>query len=286
MANEGKVKVIRSIQEMQSIARELRSKGERIGFVPTMGYLHRGHLNLIETARDKADKVVVSIFVNRIQFGPNEDFQRYPHDFDHDLAACEEAGVDYIFYPEEEEMYPKGYSTYINEEACSKRLCGISRPHHFRCVLTVVGKLFNIVQPDFAVFGQKDAQQAAVIKKMAADLHLSIEIIVNRTIREEDGLAMSSRNAYLTSRQREDAGVIYQALQKAKELVDSGIVNTDRVQAETSNILQSKRRLRVIYVEIVNPETMEPIKEIVSGKSLLAVAVWVDEVRLIDNILL
>ncbi len=286
MEKAGRTQVIRSVDEMRSVAVQLRAQGEVVGLVPTMGCLHRGHLSLIESAREQAGKVVVSIFVNPIQFGPNEDYERYPHDFDHDLAVCEEAGVDCIFHPSADDLYPEGYSTYITEEKYSKPLCGISRPAHFRGVLTVVGKLFNIVRPDFAVFGQKDAQQAAVIRKMVADLHFGVEIVIRPTLREEDGLAMSSRNAYLTSGQREDARVIYEALQKAEEMVRSGTVNTDRVEAEVSNRLQSKRRLRVIYVEIVDPDTMAPLREITPGKSLLAVAVWVDEVRLIDNILL
>lgn len=286
MEKQGKTQVIRSVADMRSTVDGIRKAGETIALVPTMGYLHRGHLSLIETARDRGDRVVVSLFVNRIQFGPNEDFQRYPQDFEQDLAACGEAGVDYLFCPAEEEMYPPGYSTYIDEEKYSRDLCGKSRPHHFRGVLTVVGKLFNIVRPDVAVFGQKDAQQAAVVRKMVADLHFGVEILVNPTLREEDGLAMSSRNTYLTATQREDATVIYQALRKAKGMVESGTANTDRVEAEVTNILSSKRRLRVIYVEIVDPETMERRREIVPGRSLLAVAVWVDEVRLIDNILL
>ncbi len=271
---------------MQSAAIALRSKGGRIGFVPTMGYLHEGHMSLIEAAREKAGKVVVSIFVNPIQFGPNEDYERYPHDFDKDRSACEKADVDCVFYPAGDEMYPRNFSTFINEETYSKRLCGISRPNHFRGVLTVVGKLFNIVRPDFAVFGQKDAQQVAVIRKMVDDLHFPVEIIVVPTVREEDGLAMSSRNHYLSRHQREDAAVISQALFRAKEMVGSGIVNTDRVEAEVSNILQTKRRVRVIYVSIVDLRTMEARREIVPGESLLAVAAWVDEIRLIDNILL
>ncbi len=283
MEKERKTEVIRSTAEMREVVARLRSAGETICFVPTMGYLHRGHLSLIEAARKRADRVVVSLFVNPIQFGPNEDYDRYPQDFDQDLAACRESGVDYLFCPPGEEMYPPKYSTYVDEERYSRHLCGISRPNHFRGVLTVVAKLFNIVCPDFAVFGQKDAQQAAVIRKMVADLHFGVEIMVEPTVREEDGLAMSSRNIHLTAGQREDAKMIFQALTRAREMVESGVTNTDRVEAEVTNMLTSRRRLRVIYVEVVDSETMERRREIVSGKSLLAVAVWVDEVRLIDN---
>ncbi len=283
MADNKTTALVRSIAEMRSTGESLRSSGKTIGFVPTMGYLHQGHLGLIETAREKADKVVVSLFVNPIQFGPNEDFHRYPQDFDHDLAACEKAGVDYLFCPPESEMYPRGYSTYVDEERLSRHLCGISRPNHFRGVLTVVAKLFNIVRPDFAVFGQKDAQQAAVIRKMVADLHFPVDILVNPTVREDDGVAMSSRNTNLSATQREEATIINKALTRAREMVESGTVNTDRVKAEVTNLLSTRRRVRVIYVEIVDSETMEPRREIVPGNSLLAVAVWLDEVRLIDN---
>lgn len=279
------MQVIESINEMRSLTITLRSKGNLVGLVPTMGYLHAGHLSLIETAKTRADKIVVSIFVNPTQFAPSEDLTAYPKDRERDLELCREAGVDVVFLPSVEEMYPKGYSTYLVEETISKLMCGISRPSHFRGVTTVVGKLFSIVRPDLAVLGQKDAQQAAIIKKMSADFHFGIDIMVVPTVREEDGLAMSSRNKYLNSFQREEALVIYQALEKAKKMVDSGLRNTDRVIAEVTHVLGTKRRVRVIYVNIVDRDTMEMVREIVPGKALLAVAVWVDEIRLIDNIL-
>lgn len=280
------MQVIESINEMQALAIGLRTKGQLVGLVPTMGYLHEGHMSLIEAAKSRGDKVVVSIFVNPVQFGANEDYSSYPRDVGRDLQLCRDAGVDLIFIPETEEMYPQGYSTYISEEKISRGLCGISRPHHFRGVTTVLAKLFNIVRPDLAVFGQKDAQQVAVVRKMVADFHFCIDIVVAPTVREEDGLAKSSRNKYLSSIQRSEAVVIYQALQKAKEMVDSGVRSTDRVVAEVTHILGSKRRIRIVYVSIVDPENMEPLREIAPGSSLLALAVWVDEVRLIDNILL
>lgn len=279
------MQVIESINEMQALAISLRSKGQLVGFVPTLGYLHEGHLSLVETAKSRADKVVVSIFINPTQFGANEDYGSYPRDMERDLALCREAGVDVVFVPRMEEMYPSGYSTYVVEETITKVMCGVSRPHHFRGVTTVVAKLFNVVRPDVAVFGQKDAQQAAVIRKMVKDLHFCIDIEVSPTVREKDGLAMSSRNRNLSSIQRNEAAVIPQALETARKMVDSGVQSTDRVIAEVTHILATKRRMRVIYVTIVDRNTMEPMREIVPGRSLLALAVWVDEVRLIDNLL-
>jgi pantoate--beta-alanine ligase len=277
---------IDSVSEMQSLAISLRSEDRLVGLVPTMGALHGGHLDLIQAARAKADVVVVTIFVNPTQFGPSEDFDAYPRDLEQDIKMCEEAGVDILFVPKTEEIYPEGYSTYVSEEKLSAGLCGISRPSHFRGVLTVVAKLFNIVRPDIAVFGQKDAQQAAVLKKMVADLHFSVQILIRPTAREEDGLAMSSRNRSLHSTQRKDAAVIYQALEAAKALFETGIRNVDRILAEVTHTLSSSRRVHIIYVSCVDSETLEPLRELVEGRSLLAVAVWVDEVRLIDNIIL
>jgi pantoate--beta-alanine ligase len=280
------MQVINSINEMQALAISLRSKGQFLGLVPTLGYLHQGHLSLVETAKTRADKVVVSIFVNPTQFGANEDYSSYPRDLEHDLSLCRESGVDVVFVPAMEDMYPSGYSTYVVEENISKVMCGISRPHHFRGVTTVVAKLFNVVRPDMAVFGQKDAQQAAIIRRMCKDLHFCIDIEISPTVREADGLAMSSRNKYLSPIQRNEAAVIPQALQMAKKMVESGVKSTDRVIAEVTHSLSTKRRLRVIYVCIADRDTMEPMREIVPGRSLLALATWVDEVRLIDNVIL
>ena len=280
------MQIIDSVTEMQSLAISLRSKDRLIGLVPTMGALHDGHLDLLEAAKAQADLVVVSIFVNPTQFGPNEDIDAYPRDLERDIKLCEEAGADIVFVPKVEELFPKGYSTYISEEKLSEGLCGVSRPIHFRGVLTVVVKLFNIIRPDLAVFGQKDAQQAAVLKKMVVDLHYCVQILIRPTVREEDGLAMSSRNRSLHSTQRNDAAVIFQALQAAKALYDSGNRNVDRILAEATHTLSTSRRIRVIYVSFVDSETLEPLRDLVEGRSLLAVAVWVDEVRLIDNIIL
>ncbi len=278
------MQVLETIQEMQERVAELRAAGGKTGLVPTMGCLHDGHLSLIDIARERSDSVAVSIFVNPAQFGPNEDYERYPRDRDRDLKLCRNRGADIVFYPREEEFYPADYSTYVEEEKLSAGMCGVSRPAHFRGVCTVVAKLFNIVQPALAVFGQKDAQQAAVIKKMVRDLHFPVEIIVGPTVREPDGLAMSSRNNYLDGHQRRDACMLYQALLKGKELADHGIRNADRILAEITHAITEKRRLRVIYAAAVDRETLEPLRHIIPGQTLLAAAVWCDEVRLIDNL--
>ena len=280
------MQIIRSVQEMQALAYELRSKGQIIGLVPTMGALHEGHLTLVRLAAERADAVVVTVFVNPTQFAPSEDFNKYPRELEADVAKCEAAGADYVFAPSNEEIYPKNYSTYITEERVAKPLEGISRPSHFRGVTTVVAKLFNICRPDLAVFGQKDAQQVAVIKKMVADLNFSVDIVVGQTLREPDGLAMSSRNRYLTPTQRTEALAISQALFKARDMVASGERRSDRLVAEATHILSQQRRIRVIYVSLVDRDTMEPVREVVTGQSVLTVAVWMEETRLIDNIVL
>ncbi len=277
---------ISSINEMQSHAISLRSNGCLIGLVPTMGCLHEGHLSLIDIAREKADKVIVSIFVNPAQFGANEDFDRYPRVLAEDLELCREKGVDIVFNPESAEIYPEGYSTYVEEEQVSAGLCGVSRPNHFRGVATVCLKLFNITRPDFAVFGQKDAQQCAVVRKMASDLNLPIEILVGPTLRDADGLATSSRNRYLTPTQRSDALTIPKALGEGKKLVEQGVRNVDRVVAEVIHHLSQCRRIRVLYVQVVDNETMEPAREIEPGRHSIVLAAWVDQTRLIDNIAL
>jgi pantoate--beta-alanine ligase len=278
------MQTITSISEMQSLTERLRTQGQRVGLVPTMGALHEGHLSLVKIARKNVDVVVVSVFVNPTQFGPSEDFTKYPRVLEADLAACETAGVDYVFAPDAEEVYPKGYSTYVVEEHIAKPLEGASRPAHFRGVTTVVAKLFNIVRPHCAVFGQKDAQQVAVITKMNADLNFGVEIIIAPTLRESDGLAMSSRNRYLTNTQRVEALVLNQALRKAVEMVTSGERRVDRLIAEATHLIGQHRRVRIIYVSIVDRLTMEAVKgEITPGKAVMAIAAWVDEVRLIDN---
>ena len=282
------MQIIQSVNEMQSHAIGLRSRGELIALVPTMGSLHEGHFALIDIAKERADKVVVSIFVNPAQFEPNEDFDQYPRPLEDDLEKCEKQGVDIVFNPPTEEMYPEGYSTYVEEEQISAGLCGISRPRHFRGVTTVCTKLFNIVRPDMAVFGQKDAQQCAIIRKMVADLNIPTEVVVGDTQREDDGLAISSRNRYLTDTQYKEALLIPEALMIGKRMVqEEGVRSVDRVVAEITHKLLSSLRIRVIYIQIVDRRTMEPAgRDIVPGKHLICVAVWIDQVRLIDNIAL
>lgn len=273
---------------MQSHAISMRSRGELISLVPTMGCLHEGHLSLIDIAKERADKVVVSIFVNPAQFEPNEDFERYPRTLEADTEKCRELGVDILFNPGEKEIYPKGYSTYVDEEHVSSGMCGVSRPRHFRGVTTICLKLFNIVRPDMAVFGQKDAQQCAVIRKMITDLNIPTEVVVGETRRNEDGLAISSRNRYLTSIQYAEALKISKALMMGRDMVQKeGVRSVDRVVAEITHSLLSSRHTRVIYAQIVDRLTMEPAgRDIVPGKHIVCVAVWIDQVRLIDNILL
>ncbi len=282
------MQTIQSVNEMQSHAIALRSSGRLIGLVPTMGCLHEGHLSLIDIAKERADKVIVSIFVNPTQFGLNEDFDRYPKSLQEDLEKCRERGVDIVFNPSVDEMYPQGYSTYVSEEQVGSGLCGISRPNHFRGVTTVCLKLFNITRPDIAVFGQKDAQQCAVIQKMVADLNIPAQIVIGETKRGEDGLATSSRNRYLTNTQRDEALTLPKALQIAQRMVqDDGVSSVDRVVAEITHTLSSARQVRVIYVEIVDRLTMEPAgREIIPGQHIVCVAAWLDQTRLIDNIAL
>lgn len=280
------MQTITSVFEMQTLAEDLRSKDQIIGLVPTMGALHEGHLSLVRLAAERADTVVVSIFVNPTQFGPSEDFAHYPRDLEGDLAKCAAAGADVVFAPSAEELYPKGYSTYVVEEFIAKPLEGASRPAHFRGVTTIIAKLFNIVRPDLAVFGQKDAQQVAVIKKMVNDLHFTVDVLTAPTLRDPDGVAMSSRNRLLTPTQRQEAVALHQALLKVKEMVAAGERRSDRLIAEATHLLSEHRRVRVIYAAIVDRCTMEPVRDVLPGKALLALAAWVDQVRLIDNELL
>ncbi|WPJ96094.1 pantoate--beta-alanine ligase [Coraliomargarita algicola] len=278
------MQTIQSVNEMQSHAIGLRSSGRLIGLVPTMGCLHEGHLSLIDIAKEKADKVIVSIFVNPTQFGPSEDYAKYPRMLEADIEKCRERGADIVFTPTVEDMYPQGFSTYVNEESISAGLCGVTRPQHFRGVTTVCLKLFNITRPDIAVFGQKDAQQCAVIKKMVADLNIPAEVVIGETQRDADGMATSSRNSYLTENQREEACNISKALMMAKDMVDAGTKSVDRIVAEVTHHLMHSRRIRVIYVQVVDRETMVPAREILPGQQLLCVAAWADQTRLIDNI--
>ena len=278
------MEVIRSATEMQTRAMALKKEGKSIGFVPTMGSLHAGHLSLVDLIKEQCDVLLLSIYVNPTQFGVGEDFEKYPRDLEKDLEMCESRGVNLVFAPESTEIYQADASTFVIEESVGKGLCGNARPNHFRGVATVCAKLFNLCQPDKVALGQKDAQQVVVLKRMIRDLHFPIEVVVGPILREPDGLAMSSRNAYLEPKQREDALLIFKSLEAARKVVEEkGSNNVDRVKAEAMNVLTSGRFLRVNYVEVVNRETMRPETEVVAGRSLLAVAVWVDQVRLIDN---
>ncbi len=261
-----------------------KKRGKRIGFVPTMGALHEGHLSLIRLANKHSDFVVVSIFVNPTQFGPKEDYKKYPRNLKKDAALCQSAGADLIFAPSPEEIYPKGFSTYVNVEHLTQGLCGASRPGHFRGVATVVSKLFNIVQPDAAVFGQKDAQQLAVIRQMTKDLDLPVKIIGAPIVREADGLAMSSRNAYLTPEERKQAVALSRALKLAELKVRNGVKDVKVIKVEIVKLLKHDAPLgKIDYIEIVDNGTLEPVKRI-RENTLIALAVKFPSARLIDNI--
>ncbi|MFP6901016.1 MAG: pantoate--beta-alanine ligase [Opitutales bacterium] len=279
------MRVIRLLDEMQRVAGSLRTEGKSIGLVPTMGCLHEGHLSVVDLARDCCDAVIVTIFVNPTQFGEGEDFEQYPRDLDRDLALCENRQVDMVFVPAGSDLFPEDHSTFVEETQLAQGLCGESRHTHFRGVVTVCLKLFVLCQPNFSFFGQKDAQQVAIIRRMVRDFHLPVEIEVGPTVREHDGLAMSSRNLNLDSDQRRDALLLIEALRAGKALTDGGTLQVDRVRTEIKEVLSRGPRLRVIYVEVVDAETMEPIaREIQLGRDLLVVAAWVDSVRLIDNL--
>ena len=281
------MQVLTSIDEMQSLAGELRNQGKTIGLVPTMGYLHEGHMSLVDLMRDRADVVILSIFVNPTQFGVGEDLEKYPRDLNGDLELCGNRQVDLVFAPEDSQMYPSDYSTFVSEEDVGKGLCGQARPTHFRGVTTVCAKLFNLCLPDFVALGQKDAQQVVVLKKMITDLNFPIEVVVGPIVREPDGLAMSSRNEYLQPRQREGASCLFRSMQAAKLLVEEkGVTNVERVKSEVMSVLSQNSLVRVNYVEVVDRETMQPEREVESGRSLVVVAAWLNEVRLIDNLAL
>lgn len=277
---------IESVADMRVSAAQSKLAGKTIALVPTSGALHAGHAALIAMAEARADLVVVAVFPNPLAFGPSENFPRYPRSLDADLKLCEELNVDVVFAPAAEEMFPRGFSSFVTEEAVSKPLCGVSRPTYFRGVTTGIAKLLNIVRPEIVVMGQRDAQQVAVVRKMIADLCFGAEIVVAPTVRESDGLAVTVRNRDLTARQRQEALSIFASLERAKEMVAQGVRSTDRVIAEATHLLGERRMVRVIYVSIVDPNTMEPMREILPGKTLLVIAAWVEEVRVIDNILL
>lgn len=277
------MEVIRVPKIMREISKELRFKGKSIGFVPTMGALHDGHLSLIKRAREENDIVVVSIFVNPTQFSQGEDYEKYPRDVESDKEKLEALAVDYLFLPDVNSLYPEGYSTYIVVEELSDKLCGKFRPGHFRGVATVVCKLFNIVKPLRAYFGQKDYQQSLIIKRMVEDLNFDIEIIVCPTIRQQDGLAMSSRNLYLNEEEKKAATVIYKALQEAEKLLKEGVMPLD-VKIKIHEILKHPLIREIQYAGIYDPITLEEVKD-KQNKYLIAVALKIGDTRLIDNLI-
>jgi pantoate--beta-alanine ligase len=279
------MKIIRDIDEMHAASRAARMGGLSIGFVPTMGALHEGHLSLVRRARTQATLVVVSIFVNPLQFGPTEDFARYPRDLEADCALLEPEGVEVVFAPTTEQMYPPDATTMVYVEGVSERLDGRSRPGHFRGVSTVVAKLFHIVEPDCAVFGQKDAAQVAVLRRMVHDLNMPIDLVVAPTARDADGLALSSRNAYLSPDERRQALVLYRALRRVEELARAGETNSERLRSAALFVLADEPAAVLDYLEIVDPDTLLPLPSVAQG-ALVAVAAKFGNTRLIDNVLL
>ena len=279
------MQILTKIEDIRQELLVIRTSAKKIALVPTMGYLHEGHLSLVDVAKANADVVVMSIFVNPTQFAPNEDLMRYPRDIERDERLARERGVDYIFHPEVTEMYPDPYFTYVVTEQLAKVLCGISRPTHFRGVTTVVAKLFNIIQPDVAVFGQKDAQQAVIIRQMVRDLNFPTQIIVAPIVREPDGLAMSSRNVYLAPEERQQAPIIFKALQAARENVKNGLTDANQVRDQITKMIQTSPLARIDYVEIIDDQTLTPVETVKPG-TFAAVAVYYGKTRLIDNIYL
>jgi pantoate--beta-alanine ligase len=279
------LKICTTIDEMRAASRAARHAGQRLGFVPTMGALHEGHLSLVRAARASADLVAASIFVNPTQFGPNEDLAKYPRSFERDCQMLKREGVDLLFAPSVEEMYPAGAVTWVTVEELSGKLDGRSRPGHFRGVTTVVAKLFHIVEPDRAFFGQKDAAQVAIIRRMVRDLNLPVEIVVCPIVRETDGLALSSRNAYLDAGQRKQALVLHRSLMRVQHMAEAGERQATALIAAGRQVLGEEPSIRLDYFEIVNPDTLDPLNEVSPG-ALIAVAAYVGTTRLIDNIVL
>jgi len=279
------MRIIRQISEMQALSEEYRRSGKIIGLVPTMGYLHDGHLSLMRDLRDQCHVLVVSIFVNPTQFGPKEDLATYPRDFDRDEQLCRAEKVDVIFYPPSPEMYPPDYHTFIQVEQLSDVMCGRSRPGHFRGVATVVAKLFNIIDPHIAIFGQKDFQQVLIIRQMVKDLNFRVKILTAPIVREADGLAMSSRNKYLSEPERKDAPKIYQSLREAEKMCQQGILEPGEIEEKMAALLKKIPQAKIDYIALVDPKTLMPVEKI-QGKVLIALAVYLGTTRLIDNIII
>jgi len=278
------MEIVNRIQRMKEIIKDIKKDNKTIGFVPTMGCLHQGHLSLVREARRMSDYAIVSIFVNPKQFGPNEDYEKYPRNITKDAEILSQENVDYVFYPAVEEMYPENYRTYVIVEDLSDKLCGRSRPGHFKGVATIVLKLLNIIQPNFAFFGQKDAQQSIIIKKMIRDLNLDTEIIILPIVREPDGLAMSSRNLYLNPEERKAATVLFKSLQAANELIKDGEKKANKIIEKIKKIISNEPLAKIDYVEIVDLENLNPLKSL-DKTALIAIAVYIGETRLIDNII-
>jgi len=277
-------RIIETISGIQSYVAACRKRGMKVGFVPTMGAFHEGHLTLMREARRNNDAVIVSIFVNPIQFSAGEDYDRYPRRLEQDTKMADSERVDVIFTPSVAEMYPKGFDTYVDQSDLPGKLCGEFRPGHFRGVMTIVTKLFCIVKPDVAYFGQKDYQQSLIVRRTATDLNLEVAVKVLPTVREEDGVAMSSRNAYLGPKQRKDAACLITALNRAEDMVNNGESSAARVSTEMKRVIRKVKGTRVEYIAIVNSDTLEPVKEI-KGKTLIALAVRIGKARLIDNVI-
>ncbi len=276
------MKIISSIREMQVFSESARNSGQKISFVPTMGYFHDGHLSLMREGRQRADCLAISIYVNPTQFGPSEDFEKYPRDFERDKGLARDAGVDVIFYPEDKEMYPEHYQTYVNVDNVTQNLCGMSRPGHFRGVTTVCAKLFNIVKPHSAIFGKKDFQQLVAIKRMVLDLNMDLDIIGMPIVREPDGLAMSSRNVYLKTDEREGALSLSRSLNIAKEMYDRGERDVAAIMAQVRKYIERHPHTNIDYAKICDTTTLKDIGHI-EGESVLALAVKINKTRLLDN---
>ncbi len=279
------MEIVADPQEMRARAQEWRAQGRKIALVPTMGYFHPGHASLMEYGRTLGGPLVVSLFVNPAQFGPNEDLDRYPRDLERDAEMARQAGVEVLYTPRAEQMYPPGYQTYVEVQQLSQGLCGASRPGHFKGVATVVLKLFNQVRPHTAIFGEKDYQQLAVVKRMAADLDLPVEIVGRPIVRESDGLALSSRNTYLSEDERTAARCLYRALLGARELVLSGAKSRENILEAVRQIISSTPHTRIDYAALVHPATLREV-DAIEGEARLLLAVWVGKTRLIDNTLL
>lgn len=284
-ANFSPMRIVSSVEAMQRLAKNFKGRKIQVGFVPTMGYLHEGHLSLVKRARQlvgKAGQLVVSIYVNPTQFAPTEDLAKYPRDLARDKKLCRDAGVDVLFVPDDQEMYPESFSTFVVEEKLSRTMEGASRPTHFRGVTTIVAKLFNIVLPDVSVFGAKDFQQAAIIRRMVRDLNFPVKIVVAPIHREPDGLAMSSRNKYLSPAQREQATILWRAIQQAKKSVASESISAAKIKTAAAKLISTQPEARLDYVEIFDPDTLEPLQKAHRG-SRIALAVFFGKTRLIDN---